>query len=213
MVIGTLIDKGLKLLNKDNYLQRQYSIDRMELLGSFIVFSLLVFTDAGNTTYDDIQSAVKNGLPWVNPPAPKPRCTTDLCQDFQKMCQNGGKCEMTPECGASCKCPNGFTGHFCGVKVKDIVTVGLDLLHGTKKPVPNKETNIATTIAHPTSETTSKILHALKSTEVPTSAINKRSAESTTETVLDSSTRLAPDRNYKVVKKWMSIFDKLLVVE
>ena len=215
----------------------------MESLLYFIVYTLFITSvEAMPTgTYEDIKHAVSNGLPWVNPMDPKIPCATNLCQDFQKLCKNGGQCEMTPECGAKCRCLKKYTGPFCGVKVKDTVTNGkFELLRATKTPDLNKKTNTTTESASSSSQnptvtgTTESILQSTTTSQTSrnvatelnsstsdssstdsvierSSAVvkNKRSVTGVTETV--NSTGIMPVKNYKILKKWMSILDKLRV--
>ena len=182
-------------------------------------------------TYEDIKHAVSNGLPWVNPADTTVPCATNLCQDFQKLCKNGGQCEMTPECGARCRCLKQYTGPFCGVKVKETITNGkFELLRATKTPDLNKKINVTTESAGSSSNSkmnsgiTESVLQSTSDSHTPsadsiglvtnafegtTAVINKRSVSDVTET--RNTTRLVPDKNYKILKTWMSILDKLRV--
>lgn len=104
----------------------------MESFRLLIICSTVVCTAARGITYD---------LPWVTDPATKAPCATDVCQEFQKLCLNGGQCELTPECGARCTCRKGFTGFFCGVKVKITLTTGTVLLEALQRAAADKVKN------------------------------------------------------------------------
>ena len=118
----------------------------MELLRILFVHTLIASMEAQptGTSHEGIKHAVSNGLPWVNPPDYKVPCATNLCQEFQKLCKNGGQCEMTLECGAMCRCLKQYTGPFCGVEVKDSVTNGKIELLRTKTPESNMKSNTTT---------------------------------------------------------------------
>ena len=106
---------------------------KMESFRLLILCSTVVYTAARGITYD---------LPWATDPATKAPCATDVCQEFQNLlCLNGGKCELTPECGARCTCRKGFTGFFCGVKVKTTLTTGTVLLDALQRAASDKVKN------------------------------------------------------------------------
>lgn len=91
----------------------------------------------GLSTYADLRKLVLKKMPWSSKSKPeltKPECDLLQCEKVQNLCQNGGACVVTPDCTMKCRCPRGYSGFFCGVKVPDTVTtISLELTSGAER--------------------------------------------------------------------------------
>lgn len=129
----------------------------MKCLGVNIVWCILFLCQCevsgkSISTYADLRRLVLKKMPWSNrtkPELTKPACDWQQCDKVQNLCNNGGVCVITSDCSLKCRCPKGFTGFFCGVKVPDLVTtISLEL---TSR---NREKSVLAEILKPSSSTT-----------------------------------------------------------
>lgn len=114
----------------------------MKLIGvvsfTFCAMVLCQGASLGNVanTYADLKRLVLKKMPWRSMSAPesaKPTCDFKQCEKVQNLCHTG-VCVVTSDCALKCRCPKGYTGFFCGVKVSDLVTtISLELTSKIKE--------------------------------------------------------------------------------
>lgn len=114
----------------------------MKLIGvvsfTFCAMVLCQGASPGNVanTYADLKRLVLKKMPWRSMSAPesaKPTCDFKQCEKVQNLCHTG-VCVVTSDCALKCRCPKGYTGFFCGVKVSDLVTtISLELTSKMKE--------------------------------------------------------------------------------
>lgn len=114
----------------------------------WILLMMVAVSSAAPATYGDLKRRVLLNLPWgkakeTTTTAP---CVIQQCKIGKNLCKNGGVCQVTKDCNFKCKCPNGYTGWFCGVKAPAFVTttsVNLPTVtHGTLSSVHNRQSRI-----------------------------------------------------------------------